>query len=67
MSILYFTASQGFARYSPKYPETNVISLHKIEVSKISSFLPSRVAIRYDKTFAGEDAFLLNKYAVHNF
>ena len=53
---LYFTGSQGFARYSPKYTEnsvcsiklkTKVISLHKIEVVKISSFL-------------------LNKYVVHN-
>ena len=56
----YFTESQGFARYSPKYMEIykcsvcgiklemKVITLHKIEVVKISSFL-------------------LNKYAVHNF
>ena len=52
----YFTESQGFTRYSPKYIEynvcgikleTKVISLHKIEVLKISSFP-------------------LNKYAVHN-
>ena len=53
----YFTESQGFARYSPKYtkysvcgikPDTKMISLHIIEVLKIS-FFPQ------------------NKYAVHNF
>ena len=44
----YDTKSQVFARYSPKYMEiqclrrqfeTKVISLYKIEVVKISSFL----------------------------
>ena len=47
VSKFYFTESKSFARYLPNYMEYNVcsikiktkmISLHKIEVEKISSF-----------------------------
>ena len=50
----YFTESQSFVEYSPKYMkynvldiklETKVMHLHKIRVEKISSFLPNMYAV----------------------
>ena len=49
----YFTESQNFVKYSPKYYvcgikfETKVMRLHKIRVEKISLFHLKRCAVNY--------------------
>ena len=56
MTKFYFTKSQSFVEYSPKYMliqclrikhETKVMRLHKIRVEKISLFRLKKCAVNY--------------------
>ena len=53
MTKFYFTESQSFVEYSPKYYvcgiklETKVMGLHKIRVEKISLFHLKKCAVNY--------------------
>ena len=56
MTKFYFTESQSFVEYSPKYSkyyvcgiklETKVMPLHKIRVEKISLFHLKKYAVVY--------------------
>ena len=53
MTKFYFTESQSFVEYSPKYYvcgiklETKVMRLHKIRDEKISSFHLKKCAVNY--------------------
>ena len=56
MTKFYFTESQSFVEYSPKYIlynvcgiklETKVLRLHKIRVEKIALFRLKKCAVKY--------------------
>ena len=57
MTNFYFTESQIFARYSPKYMKYNVCSIKREQ--KMTSWHKTQIE--------NVESFLLNKYAVHDF